>query len=262
MNSTPSDKSPLSVRILQLSSIIVTLSWIIITITQWNNRIYVFGTQIRPAYLIFLYAVFAAVATIGILTLKKWAWSLFFGLNLFSFIATANLLLTPRIANGKTILFFASLISLFFIFILNFSNVHSTYKTNIIREQKVPAQLTTFSVICITAGVFIFFELFTGFRIAPGTVIVKLFVSAVGLVFIILGIGIAKLNSLALQTIEPALILTLFSFSIIFIKDYLDGTRAFLLTKSIFYIVFVAAMTIFWITKMRSKLGNLTVHQN
>ncbi|MFQ5675996.1 MAG: hypothetical protein ACE5G1_08880 [bacterium] len=215
----------------------------------------VWGTHLFVSHLMLGYTAVWVVATIGILKMKKWGWAFLMCLALFSFVVTANLLLMPDMGRLDLPVFVACTSGLIFVVLLNLSTVHVVYKTNIVKSQTIPGHLSTFAVVCMSVGIFIFFELFTGFRIAPGTIIVKLFVSGIGLVFTILGAGIWRINRAALQSIEPVLIFTLASLAFILVKDYADGTRTFQVVKSIFYLSLVAGVTLYWFSKVRPKVS-------
>lgn len=91
---------------------------------------------------------------------------------------------------------------------------------------------------------------------------VKLFVGAIGLAFVLLGTGIWRTNKLALQAVEPFLTFTLLSLGFVLIKDYVDGTRNFQVLKSSFYLALLATMLVFWVLKLRSTASRLAVPQN
>lgn len=244
-----------SVQFLQALTVLVALSWVLITILRWDNKMIIWGTHLFVSHIMLVYTAFWVVTTIGILKMKKWGWAFLMCLALFSFAITANLLLMPDMGRLDLPVFLACTSGLVFIVLLNLSTVQVVYKTNLVKGRRIPGHLSTFAVVCISVGIFIFFEIFTGFRMAPGTIMVKLFVSGIGLVFTILGAGIWRINRAALQSIEPVLIFTLISLTFILVKDYADGTRAFQVVKSIFYLSLVAGVTLYWFSKVGPKVG-------
>lgn len=258
MTSAASDKRPLSATLLQISCLVATVTWVLITVLNWNSKMLIMGTRLKFSHLFVLYTAFWLITTVGILKLKKWGWAFAFGLGLLTFLSTANLLLTPSIGRMSVTVIFGSFIGLVFLLLPNMPAVRSAYKIDLVQGKQVPGELITFALICTATGFFIFFELFTGFRIAPGTTMVKLFVSGIGLVYILLGTGVWRLSPVAIQSIEPALIFTLFALGFIFIKDYVDGSRSFHTIKSVFYFCLIAGMTIYWKLRLHSTANDLT----
>ncbi len=250
-----------SVLVLTVGCILTTILWIVITIEAFKRRMYIMGSPSQMSHIILTYTMFWSVATTGIIRLRRWGWVLVLGIGLFSLVSSANLFLSQSVGN-KSLPGFGIVLGIAFILILNIKSVRIAYKVESVRGNRISEQFIFFAIICITTGIFLFFELVTGFRIASGTIVTRLFVSIIGLVFVLLGFGIRKLNAIAMQAVEPVLIFMLISVGLIFGKDYFDSSRYFPPMKSVCYIALIGALIIYWRSKLRLKVDGFIRSQN
>lgn len=247
------------VSLLQIFCLALTILWILVAIRAWENPKYIMGTHVNRSLLQLFYALIWMIITVGIWRLQRWGWALLLGTALFTFLVTVNLLLARPIGD-KRLVAGAAFVGCIFIAILNPAVVRTAFKVDLFNGKAIPSHLRTFAVFCVTLGASLFFELLTGSRLAPATAPSQMFIGSFGLVFIILGIGIWRINKIALQVPEPLLLFALLAVGFIYAKDFLEATGYFPIRKSLFHLAIIAGLLIYWLAYLRSKISRTINH--
>ncbi len=251
------------VRLVQVICVLVLIAMIVMIIVQLNQGLAVAdGKYATKVALQLVPVALWALATGGIFMKKKWAWALLCGIVLLSFLGSVNYMLSRYDSLNP-----ATLVSLLssagIIILLNRRDILHSFKTNFVQQKQVPLELTPFAIVCLAGGVFLFMEFFTASRIGPGSLIPKLFISGLGFVFVLLGIGLYRMNKTALQSTQAILIFTFMSAVIIFTRDFFSKRHYFPVSKSLFYIALAAALLFFWRWMLRNRLwgGNEDINE-
>jgi hypothetical protein len=248
------DNKPLLVGLLQIACLALTILWILVAIRAWENPKYIMGTHVNLSLFQLFYALIWMIITVGIWRLQTWGWVLLLGTSVFTFLVTVNLLLA-RPAGGKLFVAGAAFVGCIFIVILNLAVVRAAFKVDFFDGKTIPSGPRTFAVFCVALGVSLLFDSLTGTRLAPATAPAWMFVGSFGLVFIIMGIGIWQTNTIALQAPKPVLLFALLSVGFIYAKDFLDATRFFPVRRSLFHLVIIAGLLIYWLAYLRPKIS-------
>jgi len=257
MNFSTFWQQPVPVRLVQIISVLILVSMIVMTVIQLSSPFQHGSVKSTGGVALkVLPLLIWAGATIGVFKVEKWGWAMTCGIVTFSFLGSVNFLLS-QYGGAEPALIVSLVCSAGFIVLLHRRDILQQFKTHLFKENEYPLELTPFAVVCIAGGLFLFMEFFTASRIGPGSLIPKLFVSGLGVVFILLGYGLYRVNKTALQSALAIFIFTFMSAIIIFTRDFFSKRHYFPLPKAIFYIALAAVLLFFWRRVLRTKLAGV-----
>jgi hypothetical protein len=242
---------PVPVWILQLFCLLICLNQALVLVRAALQTELVL--QYTTAFLrSSLPAVFWFTATVGVWSRRKWGWSLLFIVVLFSALNISNLLATRQMGLSIRFVVFICASGLA-VWLMTKRAVRDWFALHNLGDRAVPPALLPFAGICFAVGCFLIVELYFGNKMI-WAVPVKVFITGMGVIFIVLGIGIWKYNRYALLAVQAVLIFALLSVVLIFGHGYFSSPGSFKAETALLYISSSVVMLYIWLFHVRPHL--------
>lgn len=204
--------------------------------------------MVRPLSSVVLWIVIC----IGFVMTKKWAWAAIFALISFSVLAVIHTAVS-RAGGLNFYLVIPLALSGIILWLLNVKSMRNVFRIDQRKERALPPAVTNFAVFCLALSLFLFVGIL-GMDNLPGSVLpVRLFIGFLGFVYLLLGIGLWRLNTYAFKAVLSLLIFTAISITIILIHDYVEVHRFMALQKTGFYLLIMTGMILYWVKMVRPK---------
>ncbi len=190
---------------------------------------------------------------LGFYWTKKWAWASVFVIMLFSLLSLVYSLLSLRIPVNVFIFLSIALVAAI-LWGLNVPSLRAFFFIDTRNGKSVAPAVTNLGLFCIAIALFIVFQLLGASRVAASSIPAQLFIGLLGFVFLLLGLGIWRLNTYAFQATLPFLFFTAISVAIILIYDFFKSHRFLAVRHSLFYIVISVGLLWYWIKLVAPRL--------
>lgn len=192
---------------------------------------------------------------VGFYFKRKWAWAIFSVLLIFSILNVIHAVLSLRMSLNLAP-FISIAVGVAVLWLLNRTSIRELFQVDLYDHQEMPREIANFAVLCLAIGLFVIVEILGISRIATSSIPAKLFLGGIGLCYMLLGIGIWRLNKYAFQAVLSLLIFSLISITIILVYDFIKANRFMALNKSMYYILLNVALLMYWIKSLRPKLSD------
>ena len=191
--------------------------------------------------------------TIGFYLVRKWAWIVLAVLMSFSVLGLVHTFVSLRMPFHIFSLIPVA-IAILILWGLNRKDMRDLFQVQSGKGRKVAVEVTNFAILCIAIGLFVFIEVLGNRQIRVNPTPVNLFIGFLGFIYILIGTGVWRLNTYAIQAALPILAFTTISLAIALVFDFMRDERFLALGKTIYYIFVSLAMLWYWLKSVRLKL--------